>query len=184
MPPTTVSRNLAEQILESHGGELIISDLPQGRTLELRLPPMSIAADAAAHGAEAARRRSVLVVEDEPMGRCALEITLRPEHDVTAVTSGRSALDLLAQGEAFDVVLCDLPLPDMNGHTFYERLHTLRPEVAERVIIIARDPMSPHDSSFLQRMVGRRLDKPFTTDQLLSIVSTRAGVQNAAGGVP
>jgi len=184
MPPTTVSRNLAEQVLESHGGELVISDLPQGRTLQLRLPPMSIATEMATHGAEGSRRRSVLVVEDEPMSRCALEITLRPEHDVTAVASGRSALDLLAQGDAFDVVLCDLPLPDMNGHTFYERLHALRPDVAERMIIIACHPTGPHDSSFLQRMVGRRLDKPFNTDQLLSIVSARAAVQNAAGGAP
>jgi two-component system cell cycle sensor histidine kinase/response regulator CckA len=172
--PTTVSGNLAEQVIHSHGGELVIVDRPAGHSIELYLPPMSVATPfggIAAAQAVPERRASVLVVDDEPMIRRALEITLRPDHDVTAVTSPQRALDLLARGDAFDVVLYDFSLPGMPGSDFYTRLRALRPQSAERVIFMTGGALGELDAPILQQPNARTLEKPFTTDQLLSRVA-------------
>ena len=71
----------------------------------------------------------ILIVDDETAERVTLGEVLRLESfHVSLAGSGEEALNLLAQGETFDLVILDLRLPGLNGLQVLERLHKLNPE--------------------------------------------------------
>ena len=71
----------------------------------------------------------ILIVDDETAERVTLGEVLRLESfHVSLAGSGEEALNLLAQGETFDLVILDLRLPGLNGLQVLERLHTINPE--------------------------------------------------------
>ena len=61
---------------------------------------------------------------------------LASEHDVLVLPSAREALDRIAGGERFDLVLCDLMLPGVTGMAFHERVRSVAPDLLERIVII------------------------------------------------
>ena len=71
----------------------------------------------------------ILIVDDETAERVTLGEVLRLESfHVSLAGSGEEALNLLEQGETFDLVILDLRLPGLNGLQVLERLHKLNPE--------------------------------------------------------
>lgn len=65
----------------------------------------------------------ILVVEDDPASLELVTYLLsRGGHAVRAVSDGASALTAALEN-AFDLVLCDLQLPEMSGYDFIGRLH-------------------------------------------------------------
>jgi CheY-like chemotaxis protein len=72
----------------------------------------------------------LLLVDDQTLICEAFELVLEHlGHEVTAVTTGAAALELIRTGR-FDVVLTDLHLTDMSGFTLCERIRATRPETA------------------------------------------------------
>jgi CheY-like chemotaxis protein len=64
----------------------------------------------------------VLIVDDDPDVRELIELTLEGQgHDVDRVESGRAALERLAQ-HAYDLIVCDLHMPDRDGPAVYRAL--------------------------------------------------------------
>lgn len=183
MRPTTVGWTVAQHVAESHGGELELVDTVEGRTIELRLPPVSVKSARELAGAAAAPRRAeVLVVDDEPMIGRILEIMLESYYEVTAVHSAEHALALLERGDAFDVILCDLAMPGMSGEELFRTVSTTRPELAARFIFMTGGPTSPKSVRFLEAMSERCIEKPFSIDELLPVLATsvRARDEEAA----
>ena len=170
---TSVGMTLAEQIVQAHGGEFMLSERPEGRMLEVRLPPIDLGCNDAWSPSKAGVRGSVLVIDDEPMIGRVLAISLEPEHDVTAVTSAESALALLEQGDAFDVILCDLAMPGIGGQEFFARLQTLRPDLTRRVVFMSGGATTESGQLFLQAHRDSYIAKPFQTDQLLRLIDER-----------
>src|SRR5438067_11405830 len=58
--------------------------------------------------------RRVLVIDDEHRVRDGLFDLLGPHHDVTVVDGGAAALALL-ETHTYDVILCDVMMPEMSG---------------------------------------------------------------------
>ena len=115
-PSATAScdRSAARSALESEVGK--------GTGFRVTLPAHAGAAD----GASPRRRRrptrgGILVVDDEPHLH-RRQADARREHEVTALTTVREALALSRGGERFDVILCDLMMPEMTGVDFYKGL--------------------------------------------------------------
>jgi two-component system chemotaxis sensor kinase CheA len=73
----------------------------------------------------AARRQSILLVDDSPFFRSMLTPVLQAAgYTVTAVASAEAALDLIRSGQAFDIAITDVEMPGMNGFEFAEVLRT------------------------------------------------------------
>src|SRR6185312_14726942 len=85
----------------------------------------------------------------------------RREHDVSTLTSAREALKCLTEGDHFDVVLCDLMMPEMSGVEFHRELETQKPEIARRVLFFTGGAFTPVAQAFVRRMGERCLLKPF-----------------------
>jgi CheY-like chemotaxis protein len=179
--PTSVGMTLVEQLIEAQGGEFGVSERPEGRMIELRLPPIDIAEPEAQLANGGTLRGSVLVIDDEPMIGRVLSISLESEHDVTAVRSAESALTLLEGGDAFDVILCDLAMPAMSGQDFFEHLSATRPDMASRVIFMSGGATSHALQRFLHAHKDQSIAKPFETEQLLRMIAERVRLRASAG---
>jgi PAS domain S-box-containing protein len=114
------------------------------------------------------RRLRVLVVEDEPAIGKALEHLLRGAHDPVVATSGRAAIDLLRCDDAFDVILCDLAMPDPDGIAVYE---AASPQVASRFVFLTGGAFTERARAFLESVPNRRLEKPFDPADVLAAIA-------------
>ena len=73
--------------------------------------------------AKRAAPRSLLLIDDSPFFRNMLAPVLQAVgYEVTTAASAPEALAMLKDGRAFDVVVTDIEMPEMNGFEFAERL--------------------------------------------------------------
>jgi CheY-like chemotaxis protein len=119
-----------------------------------------------------ATRRRVLVVDDEPMVVSTLRRALAKEHDVVTTVSGREALALIDSGEKFDIILCDLMMPDIGGMDVYKELVTSKPSVASRIIFMTGGAFTSRAQDFLDEVPNGRLDKPIDINVVRDLVRT------------
>ena len=80
------------------------------------------------------RRAKVLLVDDEPSLRAVYPQVLAHDYDVSVAASGREALAVLVDRPDFDVILCDLSMPDMDGPALYDALRFQAPQLLDRVL--------------------------------------------------
>ncbi len=114
---------------------------------------------------------SVLVVEDEPINQERLVETLTEEgYRVVAAASGSEAWERLQEETAYDVILLDRMMPDMDGIEILRRLKAR--EGGERVPVIMQTAMNADAdvAEGLRAGAFYYLTKPFSADTLLAIV--------------
>lgn len=111
-------------------------------------------------------RPRILVVDDEPRMGKAMERLLSQRYRVAVVASARAALELLAADPAFDGMLCDLMMPEMDGMELFETLRRSHPDLASRMVFMTGGAYTERARAFLDRIPQRRLDKPFRPEEL------------------
>ncbi|MFO0611724.1 MAG: response regulator [Polyangiaceae bacterium] len=136
-------------------------------------PPPAIEADPPC-GPQATRRARLLVVDDEERLAETLRMALAYSHDVTIATSGRDALaKILGADEPFDLVLCDLFLPDISGPEIYAEVERTRPELLARFIFLTGGAFTESARRFLEDIDNPRLEKPFDLSALERLIDER-----------
>ncbi|MDO9021108.1 MAG: ATP-binding protein [Deltaproteobacteria bacterium] len=172
---TGLGLSICHTIITSMGGEITAANLAgRGAVLRVSLPPAAESAHCPPGSEvpgppEATRRARVLVVDDERAVGVLLSRVLR-EHDLTYVTGGREALDLLLSGRDFDVVLSDLMMPGMSGMDLYDELARRRPRAAERMVFMSGGAFTAAAMAFLERVPNERIDKPFAAAAVRALV--------------
>src|SRR5690606_37491650 len=73
------------------------------------------------------RRARLLIVDDEPKLGQTLALALSDRFEVEVVDNGRDAQLVLERDGAFDLILCDLMMPEVSGMDLYERVAESRP---------------------------------------------------------
>lgn len=116
------------------------------------------------------RRARILVVDDEPLMGSAIARVLF-QHDVVALTSGRSALARIAAGERFDVIICDLMMPDFNGIDFHAGIARDAPDLLDRLVFLTGGAYTTGAVDFLKRVPNARLEKPVMAQDLHDAVA-------------
>lgn len=133
------------------------------------------------NGAQArgARRGRVLVIDDEPFVAHALAIFIGDENDVTIANDAREALRRLDGGAAFDVILCDVMMPNVSGIDFHRELASSRPTDAQRVIFITGGAITQDARAYLASVSNECIDKPPDPFALRALVRRRVAAELA-----
>ena len=176
--------NLAvcRSIVGSLGGEIRVDDdsgrgtrftvfLPAaGPSLSEPPPPSSVEPSVPAPGV----RARVLVIDDDPGVGDALRLMLEDEHVVACVGSANEALELLARGEPFDVMFCDLMMPDVGGEELFGVLAREYPGLERKLVFMTGGAFTKEAVAFLARVPNPRLEKPFDLKALRRLVERAA----------
>ncbi|HEX7479255.1 MAG TPA: response regulator [Polyangiales bacterium] len=126
---------------------------------------------AVAHAVQPTARSRVLVVDDERLITKALQRTLSLDHDVTTLSDARQALLRLERGERFDLILCDLMMPQMTGMELHAALLRIAPDQAGRMVFLTGDAFTARARAFLDQVPNRHIEKPFDTRRLRALVN-------------
>ena len=119
------------------------------------------------------RRPRVLVVDDEPLVAESLRLVLSDEFSVTALTAPEHALSGIVAGESFDVILCDVMMPRMNGVELRDRIDAVSPDQAARIVFITGGIIRPDVRALLERVPNAWLEKPLDIEGLRALIRRR-----------
>ena len=164
-------------IVKGLGGRIEVeSDPGEGATFRIRLPvcPPGAPANvppAVAQNAPRLIRGRILVVDDDPLVARSLAKSLACDHDVELTHDPRGVVQRIIAGERFDVILCDLMMPEMTGMDMHAAIAGKCPEQAQRIVFITGGAFTPAARSFVARTSNRVLEKPFDLQQLRAAVA-------------
>ena len=172
-----IGLSLCAEIVRLHGGTIELTAAPpRGNRFELRLPAVVAAApepparEPPRASVTPGRRGRVLVIDDDIAVLRAYRRMLAPRHDVVLATGGANGLSALAEDDDFDVILCDVMMPEMDGPMVYEALMQRFPELARRVVFCSGGAFTPRAKEFLGSVDNAFLSKPIDVDALESLV--------------
>jgi PAS domain S-box-containing protein len=168
--------SICKTLMTELGGELTVESTPaQGTRFLVRLKIAKGTVLPKLHLVPAvlppSGRARILVVDDEPAIRRALSRLLGREHDVMALASGKEAQALLAHDKAFDIILCDLMMPEMTGMELHAWLAEADPALARRVVFISGGAFTPRAAAYLEQVDNREFSKPFVHAELKALVA-------------
>lgn len=161
-------------IVTNHGGSIDIRSKPgEGTLVEVRLP-ISTRRARAGRGAAAPsvppappRNLRVLLADDDGRTRATIKRMLDTGgHKTTEAGSGEEAISGFGAG-AFDLVLLDLNMNDLNGDRVAEHMRRLKPETPI-ILISGADRVLEQP---VCRSADAVLEKPFTLDALNAAIS-------------
>jgi two-component system cell cycle sensor histidine kinase/response regulator CckA len=173
---TGLGLSICHGIISALGGQIAIdSAVGRGTTVRVTLPVAGAEVHAAVvappPAAPKAHRGRVLVIDDEPLICSAMKRALSGEHQVTAVHSPREALRLM-RADPFEVILCDLMMPEMTGMSLHAELAGFDARQAERIIFLTGGAFVPAAREFLDRVGLPRMEKPVDLPALRAIIRT------------
>ena len=167
---------MCQGIVEGHGGAIRVESAPgQGATfvveLPVELPPVQ---DSEASPTPAQPRRRggrILVVDDEPaVARLLEEILAADGHRVDTAVNGADALVKLGE-RAYDAVLSDIRMPDLDGPGLYRELERRHPEITTRIVFMTGDALGQRTREFLDASGVPSFEKPFRPEDVKRVIS-------------
>ncbi|MGH8069777.1 MAG: GAF domain-containing protein [Candidatus Entotheonellia bacterium] len=165
-------------IIEGHGGSIrlespsgkgarFVIELPVETSPARTSPPPMPDAPAIADG------KAILIVDDEPGITSALAYLLsRDGYLVDTAANGRLALEKLYK-RAYDLILCDLRMPELDGPGLYREVEQHSPTLLQRMIFLTGDTLSSETRIFLERADMPYLSKPFRAADVRRVVQQR-----------
>src|SRR6266852_5674771 len=168
---TGLALSASHGIIENHAGDINVTSEPgKGTRFEVILPLHEATSSAilkpvaaSSNGTKSAR---VLIVEDEEQVRTLLHDAFRAEgHQVTEATTGAEALARLDQN-GFDLIVCDLGLPELSGLHVARWVKEFRPELP--VIIATGYAEMIADEDYHKARIDDVIRKPYAVSDVLA----------------
>jgi signal transduction histidine kinase/ActR/RegA family two-component response regulator len=173
---TGLGLSVSYGIIKEHGGSIYaLSEPGKGATFVIELPIVEACLPVEVEGDTQKKitpsfKADILVIDDEANILELLYYFLSEKgYKVDTANSGQEALRKL-RVETYDLIICDLKMPDFNGQQLYEEIRKTRPELLSKIVFFTGDTASPQTESFLKRTGNKIIPKPFDLDWLLSFI--------------
>jgi two-component system cell cycle sensor histidine kinase/response regulator CckA len=169
---TGLGLTVAYAIVQEHGGRIrLASKAGSGASFFVELPvsgtPLQRPAAPPTADFESLIGSTVLVVEDElALAAAVCEALTDAGFLVDRAGDGEEALRRVGT-KPYDLIVCDLKMPKIDGIRFYQQLSASEPDLARRVIFVTGDVAGTEAEKFLQESGCRWLAKPFRLGDLL-----------------
>ncbi len=172
---TGLGLTVAYAIAQEHGGRISVSSPPAGGASFLLELPVSGTALRVQELAppqtvpEVPKGTRALVIEDEPALGDAVAAALADEGFRTdRAEDGEVALRKVRETH-FDVIICDLKMPKVDGMTFFREVSSKMPHIARRLIFVTGDVAGTEAERFLEESGCRWVPKPFRLRELVRL---------------
>ena len=168
---------VASRIVEDHGGQLRLESTPgEGASFYVRLPTGAARTHPGTPSATRERplqvergSTAVLLVEDEAARAEAVAQALAEDGFlVDHAEDGQAALERV-RSRRYDLVICDLRMPRLDGRTFYRAVVGMLPALSRRVVFVTGDVIAADAEAFLEESGCRWLRKPYRLADLLRV---------------
>jgi signal transduction histidine kinase/FixJ family two-component response regulator len=191
-------------VVREHGGQVHVLSPPQGGAVfQIELPAVAESAQHEAIGSPLPERKNalletadargrenrfapalqtrkgarVLVVEDEPtVARLIADVLEEEGMHVDVLLDGREALEHAAR-QPFDLVICDMKMPGLDGQRFYKSLERSGNPLRERFLFVTGDVIAAQTREFLERHHLPHVAKPFRVEELTEKVHGVLAIQ-------
>ena len=108
----------------------------------------------------------MLVVEDEPTVAVLIADVVRDRAwRLTCFRDGQTALEA-TQKAIYDLAICDVNMPGMDGQDFFAALEQLHNPLSEHVLFVTGDAIGQRTRDFLERQHLPHVAKPFRVEEL------------------
>ncbi|MGB6266060.1 MAG: ATP-binding protein [Candidatus Acidiferrales bacterium] len=171
---TGLGLSIVYGIVQQHQGDIAFDSPPGGGArFVVELPVVAVPV----HGRDSVTRPSalpdgailagrIIIVEDEPtVAQLIVDVLHEAGHHAQAFLDSQEALTRLSR-ERFDLVICDLRMPRLDGPAFYEALVRSGSPLQHHIIFITGDTLSPRTLEFLEGRGLPYLGKPFLVEEL------------------
>jgi signal transduction histidine kinase len=176
---TGLGLSISRQTVTEHGGRIEIeSEVGRGTSFRVFLPlapgdatlPDGAQTTPAPETKSAPARARILVIDDEPLMGRVIRAALAGTHDVVVVSRATDAFERLAADPNFDLILCDVVMPDVGGPEVYATVSERWPRLAKRLVFMTGGAFTPATKAFVARRQTPLLAKPFHVDELTTLV--------------
>ena len=117
-------------------------------------------------------RRRILIVDDDPSVRGALEKALKQRGDAVLIaTTGEEACELLTS-HSVDAVLMDLHMPTMSGQTLFYIILSQWPALVPRLAVTSSNPDSEDQHEWLMLYSLPVIRKPFELVEVFQMLDS------------
>lgn len=184
---TGLGLSIAYGIVYEHGGQIKVKSEPgRGAEFTVLLPVTELPALADSQVREpaplTAGHAHILVVEDEAtVAALVVEVLSEEGHEVESVLDSREGLERIKRG-AYDLVICDLKMPELDGRALYAELVNTGHPARHRLLLITGDTLNQDTIAFLEKSKLPHLAKPFLVEELKVAVHSLLGQGQAKAG--
>lgn len=173
---TGLGLHVSLEIARRHRGALTAtSEVGTGSRFELHIPletGMQVGLPEAQPAPPSSKRyrARVLIIDDDDMLCRAYRRLLKPHHDVTTASSGEEALALLARDSNFDIVLCDLMMPGIDGVGVYAELQAQGSDLLDRIVFCTGGAFTADVKARVSSLNNTLLEKPVPPRLILDTI--------------
>jgi len=118
--------------------------------------------------------RVLVIDDDDDLRTLVVRVVKQAGYGVDSAADGQAGLDRLAE-RTYDVIVCDVRMPGMDGVTFYREVERRDPAAARRVVFMTTHVRSEEYRDFLWGVHAPVLNKPFTLDEFRSTLAQIVG---------
>ncbi|WP_352579032.1 PAS domain S-box protein [Mesorhizobium sp. M0019] len=167
-------------VVQSHNGRLALLDRADGAHFRLLLPVEACTSSDSVEGVAAHSVAGIgctaLVVDDErEVGETMAELLEAEGFAVRIVEDGAGAKAALMSA-VFDVIFCDLRMPNIDGPALFDWACQATPGIAERFVFVTGDTLGGAAARFVERAGRPVVEKPFSRDSIRRALSSLADV--------
>jgi|GEM_PF-1007069 len=174
---TGLGLSICHGIIAEHGGHIWAeTGARQGAKFVVELPVSSVDESVAAKPvdrqtlASPTKNSRILVLDDEPNIQSVLAQSLQSRgYAVDIASNGLDGLAYLSRA-SYDVILCDIRMPGINGVDFYRQVQAKDNSIAKKIIFITGDVANKMTRDFIEENHVTCLRKPFELADLLQVV--------------